>query len=170
MYQVGEAQGVLTSLTKKQREVLDLVLQHKSSKEIARTLQISPYTVDQRIVSARQKLGSASRGELARAYSHLLETCEETVYGFPYVVLPPEPPQTAEQDLTRDPVYTLSDVAVLDIPAPWNLEPRSMSGLEALDNRFGIFGRILAIFGLAAFIALMFLALVSIAQTLTKLL
>ena len=74
MYQVGEAQGVLTSLTKKQREVLDLVLQHKSSKEIARTLQISPHTVDQRIVSARQKLGAASRGELARAYSHLLET------------------------------------------------------------------------------------------------
>ena len=170
MSRIMEAQGILTSLTTKQREVLDLVLQHKSSKEIARTLQISPYTVDQRVASSRQKLGVASRGELARAYGLLLEICEETACGFPHMALPVQSAQTVEQDLTRDPVYTLSDVAVLDIPAPWNLEPRSRTGLEALDNRFGIFGRILAIFGLAAFIPLMFLALLAIAQTLTKLL
>lgn len=170
MYQVWEAQEALASLTTKQREVLDLVLQHKSSKEIARTLQISPYTVDQRIASARQKLGSASRGELARAYNLLLEICEETACGFPHVVLSDELPQTFEQDLTRDPVYTLSDVAVIDMFSPWKPQPHSRAGLEALDNRFGIFGRIIAIFGLAAFIALMFLAMVAIAQTLTKLL
>ena len=84
--------------------------------------------------------------------------------------LPVETAQNIEQDLTRDPVYTLSDVAVLDIPTPWNLEPQSRTGLEVLDNRFGIFGRIMAIFGLAALIPLMFLALLAIAQTLTKML
>lgn len=170
MYQVGEAQGLLTSLTEKQREVLDLVLRHKSSKEIARALQISPYTVDQRIASARQKTGSASRGELARNYSLLLEICEETAYEFPYVDSSAEPDQTLEQDLTRDPVFTLSDVAVIDMRPPWKPQPYSKVGLEALDNRFGIFGRVLAIFGLSALIALMFLALVAIAETLTKLL
>jgi len=58
----------LADLTAKQKEVLDLLVKHKTSKEIARILDISPFTVDQRITAARQKFGAESRNELAEAY------------------------------------------------------------------------------------------------------
>jgi DNA-binding CsgD family transcriptional regulator len=54
--------------TDKQCLVLDLLIEHKTSKEIARALGISPYTVDQRISLARAKLGVSSRSELAARY------------------------------------------------------------------------------------------------------
>ena len=68
-----DIRAVLASLTLKQREVLDLLLAHKTSKEIARDLGISPHTVDQRIQFAKAKLGVDSRGEVAVAYRHLLQ-------------------------------------------------------------------------------------------------
>ncbi len=58
----------MAKLTDKQREVLDLLVLHKTSKQIARDLEISPHTVDQRITAARRKLGVESRGELAAVY------------------------------------------------------------------------------------------------------
>ncbi len=54
--------------TEKQCRVLDLLIENKTSKEIARTLGISPYTVDQRISLARGRLGVSSRNELAARY------------------------------------------------------------------------------------------------------
>lgn len=75
------AQALFADLTDKQREVLDLLLQHKTSKEIARRLDISPHTVDQRIQFAKQKLGASSRSEVAVAYRRLLELCGRTTYG-----------------------------------------------------------------------------------------
>jgi DNA-binding CsgD family transcriptional regulator len=69
-------QRALSVLTAKQREVLDLLLEHKTSKEIARTLAISPHTVDQRIELAKRKLDAASRSELAMTYRRLRAICE----------------------------------------------------------------------------------------------
>lgn len=160
--------AALAALTAKQREVLDLVLQHQSSKEIARTLGISPYTVDQRITAARQKLQVSTRGEVARAYAELLETCGETAYDFSHVALAGKPDQPDRRDLQLDPVFALSDVATFTVTPPWQAQTGSNAGLEAFDRRFGIFGRVIAVFGLAAFIAMMFLAMVAVAQTLTK--
>lgn len=85
------SESQLDALTAKQREVLDLLIQHKTSKEISRILGISPYTVDQRILLARGKLGVASRSEVAQAYRLLLESQAFTelsvkpVYGSPAV-------------------------------------------------------------------------------------
>lgn len=64
---------VLDALTRKQRDVLDLLLDHKTSKEISRLLGISPHTVDQRIMLARSKLNVGSRVEVAQAYRRLLD-------------------------------------------------------------------------------------------------
>lgn len=61
----------LDDLTDRQREVLELLSQHKTSKEIARELGISHYTVDQHIESAAAKLGTGNRRELALAYRRL---------------------------------------------------------------------------------------------------
>lgn len=85
----------LASLTDKQRAVLDLLIEHRTSKEISRILGISHHTVDQRIMLARAKLGVATRGEVAQAYRRLVASSgdiaaiyERTVYDFSDVAPP----------------------------------------------------------------------------------
>jgi DNA-binding CsgD family transcriptional regulator len=76
----SEVEFMLAGLTAKQREVLDLLIEHKTSKEIARDLGISPHTVDQRIQFAKEKLGATSRSEVAQLYRRLLEICGQLTY------------------------------------------------------------------------------------------
>ena len=71
---------LLNDLTAKQRQVLDLLIEHKTSKEIARLLHISPHTVDQRVSFAKDKLGARTRSEAAVAYRRLLETYGQLTY------------------------------------------------------------------------------------------
>jgi DNA-binding CsgD family transcriptional regulator len=92
-----DRRAILTSLTDKQRAVLDLLIEHKTSKEISRILGISHHTVDQRIMLARAKLGVATRGEVAQAYRRLLADSgtgtsiyERSVYDFSDVAVPPD--------------------------------------------------------------------------------
>jgi DNA-binding CsgD family transcriptional regulator len=58
----------LPTLTDKQREVLALVADNRTSKEIAARLGISESAVNQRIEMVRARLGGLPRGELARLY------------------------------------------------------------------------------------------------------
>lgn len=58
----------LPQLTRKQREVLALVADNRTSKEIAGLLGISESAVNQRIEIVRTRLGGLPRGELARLY------------------------------------------------------------------------------------------------------
>lgn len=58
----------LPELTVKQREVLALVADNRTSKEIAARLGISESAVNQRIEMVRARLGGIPRGELARLY------------------------------------------------------------------------------------------------------
>lgn len=67
----------LKSLTDGQKDCLRLVNEHRTSKEIARELQISPFTVDQRLDAAKAKLGARTRKEAARIFA---ETEGETIY------------------------------------------------------------------------------------------
>lgn len=60
----------LPDLTHKQREVLALVADNRTSKEIAARLDISESAVNQRIESVRARLGGIPRGELARLFRH----------------------------------------------------------------------------------------------------
>ncbi len=59
----------LTDLTEGQKACLRLVVQHHTSKEIARKLGISRYTVDQRLDAARHKLNAASRKDAAKIFA-----------------------------------------------------------------------------------------------------
>lgn len=59
----------LSELSPKHRDVLDRVAQHRTTKEIARELQISPHTVEQRIQAIRGKFGEVSRRDLGRIYA-----------------------------------------------------------------------------------------------------
>ena len=103
----SDGQGILTALTDKQRAVLDLLIEHKTSKEISRTLGISHHTVDQRIMLARAKLGVATRGEVAQAYRRLVAESapsasiyERSVYDFSDVALPLDALQEADREDT----------------------------------------------------------------------
>jgi DNA-binding CsgD family transcriptional regulator len=73
--------AALDALTVKQREVLDLLIQHKTSKEIARELGISPHTVDQRVQSAKERLGAESRSEAAVEYRRLVQIRDNVATG-----------------------------------------------------------------------------------------
>jgi len=64
-----EAAALISKLSAGQLEVLRLVDQHLSSKEIAVRLGISPHTVDQRIRTAIRILGVARRQDAARMVS-----------------------------------------------------------------------------------------------------
>ena len=76
----------LARVNEGQRACLRLVLQHKSSKDIARELGISPHTVDQRIRFAMKTLGAANRVEAAR----LLAAAEAGAAYQPLIHQPPD--------------------------------------------------------------------------------
>lgn len=67
-------------LTDKHRACLDLVVERKSSKEIARVLQISKPTVDQRITAARKILDAADRDQAAVIYARLKSVYDRVTY------------------------------------------------------------------------------------------
>jgi DNA-binding CsgD family transcriptional regulator len=107
--------ALTAELTDKQRQVLDLLIQHKTSKEISRALGISPHTVDQRIMLSRAKLGVSTRSEVAQAYRRLIDAkapvdpiqpappaappiWEQPVYGFSHVASPAFPFHQGNQD------------------------------------------------------------------------
>lgn len=60
--------ALIDALTGKQREVLALVSEGMTSKEIARKLDISESAVNQRIEVIRQRLGGMSRSSIGRLY------------------------------------------------------------------------------------------------------
>jgi DNA-binding CsgD family transcriptional regulator len=87
----------VANLTAKQRECLHLVVLRKSSKEIARILEISKPAVDQRLVSARRVLGASTRDEAALIYARASGTYDRILYdpvGVPFdASFGPEGPQ-----------------------------------------------------------------------------
>lgn len=80
MTEIETKDSPLSKLTVKQREVLDLLIEHKTSKEISRVLGISPHTVDQRIMLSRVKLNLSSRSAIAKEYRKLVAIYERSTY------------------------------------------------------------------------------------------
>lgn len=89
MSEVDLAQRV-ARLTPGQRECLDLVDDHATSKEIARQLGISRHTVDARLRGAIQTLGVSSRREAAIIYRAAMqaEAYQPFTYQSPRIVSP----------------------------------------------------------------------------------
>jgi DNA-binding CsgD family transcriptional regulator len=79
----SENEGIndrLAKLTDKQREVLALVVERKTSKQIARILNISKPAVDQRIANARDALGVSNRDEAALIFMQEGATYDRITY------------------------------------------------------------------------------------------
>lgn len=131
----------LADLTAKQREVLDLLIQHKTSKEISRLLGISHHTVDQRIMLARTKLNVSTRGEVAQAYRALIDTYERSVYEDSHVAVETVSQQSLPQE---DEVASGSEQPVPNAQqAPGQLPVTYHSVLpEAFDGPYGTLVRL----------------------------
>lgn len=155
------AERLLGSLTQAQVEVLDRVLQHKTSKEIARELGIAPNTVDQRIKAVWPKLGTSDRPSTARRYALLKSICGQTTYGQPVVDLAAYTYDNESQELPDGPLFIVEDSANINKDF-WHRPPTL---LETLDAKFGPFGRIGAILFCAISLAVIGLVVTAIAVT-----
>jgi len=125
-------ENALNSLTDKQRQVLDLLIEHKTSKEIARRLGISPHTVDQRIQFAKDKLGVRSRSEVAQTYRRLLEVYGQLTYEPSCIADPPR--KTDERDGAQGP---LSQSVQSAAEADFRVVPASFEGRNGALVRLG---------------------------------
>ena len=147
--------AVPPDLTAKQHEAVNLLIQHKTSKEISRILGISPHTVDQRIEAAKKKFGVETRGRLAQAYQAAFPIGERLTY---------ENSHIAEQALS-------GETSALDEPEPLRtmLDP-TWSGRREPDwhpRRYQVvhemfFGPMGTIYRLAAIVLLAVLLVVAV--------
>lgn len=96
-------------LTEKQRACLDLLLERKTSKEIARLLEISRFTVDQRLTAARTTLGAADRDDTAMRYARLKDICERFAYDPSQVPEPVVAGPSTDPDGEPPNAYALND-------------------------------------------------------------
>lgn len=158
----------LASLTQKQRDVLDLLMEFKTSKEISRILQISPHTVDQRVEAAKTKLGAASRAELALIYREMVG------FAGPIDGLASNP--TISERLTYDPSHIADPVdpghllsrvgpaiAPLNDPEPGNtvvpdnIDDEIRVVPELFDGKWGTLARLATILAITVLICIAFL-------------
>lgn len=152
----SEVEFMLAGLTAKQREVLDLLIEHKTSKEIARELGISPHTVDQRIQFAKEKLGASSRSEVALLYRRLVEICGQLTYENSGIAVPPE---VAENDsgTQAGPLSALRRRERTYPGQPRETERDYPVVPELFEGRYGTLIRLGAIVAIAMFLVLLVL-------------
>lgn len=161
-----EAPAGLEGLSDKQMAVLELLCEHRSSKEIARVLGIAPNTVDQRIKAVGAKFGTRDRASTVREYQRLKRICGKSTYGSAVVDGMFFAPLSSPRDETLSPVFTLHDAANFD--GHWTKEPAStpISGEPLFLGRIRRFEIIVK---LALGMAIVIAALVGIANGLNDL-
>jgi DNA-binding CsgD family transcriptional regulator len=154
-------------LTDKQREVLDLLIEHKTSKEIARLLGISPHTVDQRIFFAKEKLGAASRNEAAVAYRRLVAVSGRMTYEKSRIAAPPPSTQSVSGLLAGQVLaLTHPELSQPEGPALPELDFRVVP--EWFDGRYGTLVRLGAIMAIAVFLVILVLGGLAIFSQLSE--
>lgn len=159
---------MLDQLTSKQTEVLDLLLRHLTTKEIARELNLAPNTVDQRIASVRDKWGTLNRKDTVRQYTELQAICGKTTYGSEgideasTISVGEDVPSPSEMNLVVDPPSVG--------PAAHSQSAERTFGLQLVDERLGKMGRWALVFIFAATIAVTIAATLAIADSLGRML
>jgi DNA-binding CsgD family transcriptional regulator len=125
-------------LTEGQKACLRLVDDHHTSKEIARILGISPFTVDQRLDAARRKLNAASRKDAAKIFAAM----EHGNISEPFVYEPQWLEQRAVVDIQRAPPNRVEQLfssmsSVVSVP-PIGGERHELSKKEILVQSLNI--------------------------------
>ena len=156
-------------LTRKQRDCLDLLVERKTSKEIARILGISKPTADQRITAARIILGASNRDEAAVIYARLKQLYDRVTYD--PIQLPPPPTLVASDfpDGDPNPVLKLSDGVATIFTAESGSTEMFRPFRDGWRHDHSIQARVLIMVGiLAALVIIVFLGL-GIAEALKRL-
>jgi len=157
----------LEQLTNKQREVLEHLASHKSSKQIALDLGIHENTVNKHLTAVKEKWGTFDRNETARVFVRLAHGVRNHPPQFPssddYLIDHPE----ALADLPQSAEFRLSDVLASEpIRFPDSFAP---VGLEALDARFGKAWRIAAVPIAAVLLGMVMIVMIAITQAMNEL-
>ena len=160
------AASILDTLTPAQTAVLERVVRHMTSKEIARELEISPNTVDQRVKASLPKLGARDRSDAARRFLELSSICGRTIYGPSVIDVSSHSLDEALQELPREPHFILEDS---QFGSFGEYGPRGSRLLEVFDYQFGRFGRVALIVIFAVLIAVLALTVISMGTTLNDL-
>jgi DNA-binding CsgD family transcriptional regulator len=160
---------MLARLTVKQREALDLLVKHKTSKEISRILGVSPHTVDQRIEHAKRTLGAATRGEVAQAYLELLRISEQMTCQESHI------DRTGESTDASDPGQPLGGFMLTNPewtePHVTDAKPEAhLVGPGLLHGPSAIVVRLLAVLAIAVLLVVTLLGGISIYTTVSRLL
>ena len=176
-----EVETRLAGLSEGQKAALALVAQYKSSKQIARTLGISPHTVDQRMKRVQVILGVGSRFEAARLFTAATADQPGTTWGdliYHPSDIPIDAPSTeavasaVEGNQAADSAMTLhqAQAAYADGFVGWkNNRPWYSVLLEAGQaNELTLLARALCIGGIALFAVLSLAAVVSLAEGLSR--
>lgn len=152
-------------LTAKQKAALDLLANHRTSKEIAHALGVSETSVNRRIEVVKLRLGGITRQELARRYNLWLaaqpgadaETpengqspCVETTGDILQLAEQATPEERPDRD-NEVSETTFEDPVVMSIEAPWKewSEPRIVPRVLDGDNATLTRGATIAILLLA---------------------
>ncbi|MFM5918340.1 MAG: helix-turn-helix transcriptional regulator [Novosphingobium sp.] len=164
--------SVLDALTDKQSEVLTLVAEGLTSKEIARNLGISESAVNQRIETIRQRLGGMPRSQIARLHrqrSTLVMTIPSSnpLTGNPIALQ--SPPGLDQAKAVEGIIDHASQPAMKDSDV---LQPSTIFHRfeTALDRPRSAWARSIAILALAAGLAMTSLLVLSVMETLDALL
>ena len=169
MDQVELESARVAKLTAKQRECLHLVVQRKSSKEIARILNISKPAVDQRLDSARRTLEVTSRDQAAIIFARASGTYDRIIYDPTY--LPSSPDFGAKGLQNEQPEsYMLEEAAM-----PYGFETKHdpdtlLQALKETRGDVGTFERIAIIVGMTVGILAIVLIGLSVSQSLSGML
>ena len=159
---------MLAGLTAKQREVLDLLIEHKTSKEIARALGISPHTVDQRIQFAKEKLGASSRNEAALVYRRLKEICGQLTYQESHIADHARNPDT-EAGTQEGPLTVHMHREWTQRRQPDETESEYPVVPELFEGRYGTLIRLVTIIAIAVFLVILVLGGLAIFSQLSEL-
>lgn len=161
---------VFLQLTDKQHEVLQLVAENRTSKEIAWSLGISESAVNQRIESVRNRTGFPPRAELARTYRHYrLEreaACKPVTGKIPQVPEDAAVPHPSRQDDVADSLV-LADAMTFMVKAPWQDASHYRVVPEVLDGANAGLNRTVAMIAIAGGLLVVAMVGLGVAQALT---
>lgn len=160
-----DSERTWSRLTEKQRDCLDLLLERKTSKQIARVLGIAKPTVDQRITAARTILRAADRDEAALIYARLKAIYDQNTYD--PIRLPPNPELMPSDFENGDPAdaIALNDSASRSEGSPGYHPP--FGGLWRHDH--DLMRRLAIMTSMLVAAVIVILAGLGIAQALTRL-
>jgi len=162
---------VFAQLTEKQHEVMRLVSENRTSKEIAWNLGISESAVNQRIEGVRNRTGFPPRAELARTYrqyiSDLEFSCNDITGKIPQVPSAAGSPSFPGQD-NPDEDLVLADPLTFPVSAPWQDGRHIRVVPEVLDGANAGLSRVVAMVAIAGGLLAVAMVGLGVAQALTN--